>query len=149
ALPISLLSRVPGVADVEVLASEEREISVIVDPDRLNAARLTLEQVSDALKATNQVVAVGRLPRDYRQYQVLTTAELQSVEDVRKGVVAFRQGTPLYVGDLAEVRDGVIDRTTLISGNGQPAALLNVARPIRGNILEGAERDVTALARYM
>jgi multidrug efflux pump subunit AcrB len=52
----------PGVADVEVLASEEREISVIVDPDRLNAAKLTLEQVGDALKATNQVVSVGRLP---------------------------------------------------------------------------------------
>jgi Cu/Ag efflux pump CusA len=49
---------------------------------------------------------------------VLTTAELQSVEDVRKVVVAFRQGTPLYLGDLAEVREGVIDRTTLISGNG-------------------------------
>jgi len=143
-----LLSRVPGVADVEVLASEEREISVIVDPDRLNAAKLTLEQVSDALKATNQVVAVGRLPRDYRQYQVLTTAELQSVEDVRKVVVAFRQGTPLYLGDLAEVRDGVIDRTTLISGNGQPAALLNVARQIRGNILEVADGAWAALKEY-
>ena len=143
-----LLSRVPGVADVEVLASEEREISVIVDPDRLNAAKLTLEQVSDALKATNQVVSVGRLPRDYRQYQVLTTAELQSVEDVRKVVVAFRQGTPLYLGDLAEVREGVIDRTTLISGNGQPAALLSVARQIRGNILEVADGAWAALKEY-
>ena len=143
-----LLSRVPGVADVEVLASEEREISVIVDPDRLNAAKLTLEQVGDALKATNQVVSVGRLPKDYRQYLVLTTAELQSVEDVRRVVVAFRQGTPLYLGDLAEVREGVIDRTTLISGNGQPAALLNVARQIRGNILEVADGAWAALKEY-
>ncbi len=143
-----LLSRVPGVADVEVLASEEREISVIVDPDRLNAAKLTLEQVGDALKATNQVVSVGRLPRDYRQYQVLTTAELQSVEDVRRVVVAFRQGTPLYLGDLAEVREGLIDRTTLISGTGQPAALMNVARQIRGNILEVADGAWAALKEY-
>ena len=44
---------------------------MIVDPDRLNAAKLTLEQVSDALKATNQVTSVGRLPKDYRQYLVL------------------------------------------------------------------------------
>src|SRR4029453_4975671 len=101
-----LLSRVPGAADAGGLATEEREICVIVDPDRLNAAKLTLEQVSDALKATNQVVAVGRLPRDYRQYQVLTTAELQSVEDVRRVVVALRHGTPLYVGDLPGGRAG-------------------------------------------
>ena len=138
----------PGVADVEVLASEEREISVVVDPDRLNAARLTLEQVADALKTTNQVVSVGRLPKDYRQYLVLTTAELTSIDDVRKVVVAFRQGTPLYVGDLAEVREGVVDRTTLITGNGQPAALLNVARQIRGNILEVADGVWAALKEY-
>jgi CzcA family heavy metal efflux pump len=143
-----LLSRVPGVADVEVLASEEREISVVVDPARLNAARVTLEQVSEALKATNQVVSVGRLPRDYLQYQVLTTAELTSIEDVRKVVVAFRQGTPLYLGDLAEVKEGLVDRTTLISGNGQPAALLNVARQIRGNILQVADGAWAALKEY-
>ncbi len=143
-----LLVRVPGVADVEVLASEQREISVVVDPDRLNAAKVTLEQVSDALKTTNQVVSVGRLPKDYLQYLVLTSGELLSVEDVRKVVVAFRQGTPLYLGDLAEVRDGVVDKTTLITGNGQPAALLNVARQIRGNILQVADGAWAALKEY-
>ena len=143
-----LLVRVPGVADVEVLASEQREISVVVDPDRLNAARVTLEQVSEALRTTNQVVSVGRLPKDYLQYLVLTSGELLSVDDVRKVVVAFRQGTPLYLGDLAEVRDGVVDKTTLITGNGQPAALLNVARQIRGNILQVADGAWAALKEY-
>ena len=85
-----LLSRVPGVANVEVLASEEREISVIVDPDRLNAAKLTLEQVSDALKATNQVVSAGRLPKDYRQYLVLASGELHE----RRGRAPGRGGVP-------------------------------------------------------
>jgi hypothetical protein len=143
-----LLVRVPGVADVEVLASEEREISVIVDPDRLNAARGTIAQVGEALKATNQVVSVGRLPKDYRQYLVLTTAELTSIDDVRKVVVAFRQGTPLdRQVDEVELRP-VVDRTTLITGNGQPAALLNVARQIRGNILEVADGVWAALKEY-
>jgi CzcA family heavy metal efflux pump len=143
-----LLSRVPGVANVEVLASEEREISVILNPDRLNAARLSLDQVSEALRTTNQVVSVGRLPRDYRQYLVLATGELTSIDDVKQVVVAFRRGTPLYLGDLAEVREGVIDPTTLISGNGHPAALINVARQIRGNILEVAAGSWAALRDY-
>jgi CzcA family heavy metal efflux pump len=143
-----LLSRVGGVANVEVLASEEPEISVIVDPDRLNAAKLTVDQVSDALKATNQIVSVGRLAKDYRQYLVLTTGELRSIDDVKKVVVAFRRQTPLYLGDLAEVREGVVDRTTLITGNGQPAALVNVARQIRGNILQVADGVWAALRDY-
>jgi CzcA family heavy metal efflux pump len=131
-----LLSRVPGVANVEVLASEEREISVLVDPARLSAARLSIDQVAEALKATNQVSSVGRLAKDYRQYLVLATAELTSLDDVRDVVVAFRQQAPIYVRDVAEVREGVLDKTTLVSGDGQPAALVSVARQIHGNIID-------------
>ena len=143
-----LLSRVTGVANVEVLASEEREISVIVDPARLNAAKLTIDQVAEALRATNVVTAVGRLPKDYLQYLVLSTAELTGLEDVRKVVVAFREQTPVYVGDVAEVREGVIDRTTLISGGGKPAAVVSVARQIRGNILAVVDGAKAALNGY-
>ena len=140
-----LLSRIPGVARVDVIATDEREVSVIVDPDKLNAARLTLDQVADALKNTNKVTSVGRLPKDYQQYLVLATGELSSLDDIRRVVVAFRQQAPVYVGDVAEVREGVVDRTTLVAGNGQSAANVSVARQIRGNIIaiaDGVERTL-------
>src|SRR6266516_3680748 len=130
-----LLSRIPGVSRVDVQATDEREVSVIVDPNKLNATRLTLDQVAEALKNTNQIASFGRLPKDYQQYLVLATGELTTLDDIRRVVVAFRQQTPVYVGDIAEVREGVVDRTTLITGNGQPAAIISVARQIRGNIL--------------
>ena len=134
-----LLSRIPGVSHAEVAASEEREVSVIVDPNRLNAVKLTLDDVAKALTNANQVTSVGRLPKDYQQYLVLATGELASLDDVRRVVVAFRNQTPVYVGDIADVRDGVVDRTTLITGNGQPAAVISVARQIRGNIIAIAD----------
>ncbi len=143
-----LLSRVPGVANVEVLASEEREISVLVDPERLSAAKLTIDQVAAALAATNQVNSVGRLAKDYRQYLVLATAELISLDDVRNVVVAFRQQTPVYLRDVAEVREGVIDKTTLVSGDGQPAALVSVARQIHGNIINVVDGARSAIEGY-
>jgi CzcA family heavy metal efflux pump len=143
-----LLSRIPGVANVEVIASEEREISVIVDPERLNAQKLSLEQVAEALRTTNQVNSVGRLPKDYYQFLVLTTAELKSLDDVRRVVIAFRDQTPVYVGDVAEVREGLVDRTTLVSGNGEPAAVVSVARQIRGNILNVTDGTLAALRAY-
>ncbi len=123
-----------GVAKVDVIASEEREISVIVDPNRLNAAKLSLEQVVDALRQSNQITTVGRLPKDYQQFLVLSVSELKNLDDVKHVVVAFREQTPVYLGDIAEVRDGVVDRTTLVSGNGEPAAVLTIARQIGGNI---------------
>jgi CzcA family heavy metal efflux pump len=143
-----LLSRVQGVASVEVLASEEKEISVIVDPRKLAAAKLGLEEVEEALKTTNQIMSVGRLPKDYRQYLVLATAELRGLDDVRNVVVAFRQDRPITIGDLAEVREGVTDRTILITGNGQPGAVVTVARQIGGNILEVSDGVMSALKSY-
>ncbi len=140
-----LLSRIPGVASVDVLASEEREVSVIVDPERLGAAKLTLEQVEAALKGANQVVSVGRLPKDYQQFLVLATSELKTIDDLKRVVVAFRQQTPLYLADIAEVREGVVDPTTLVTGNGEPAAVVTIARQIRGNIVDiadGVERTL-------
>jgi CzcA family heavy metal efflux pump len=143
-----LLSRIPGVANVEVLASDEREISVIVDPERLNANHLSLEQVSEALSATNTITSVGRMPKDYLQYLVLSTGELTSLDDVRRAVVAFHGQTPVHVGDIAEVREGVLDPTILISANGKPGAVVSVARQIRGNINTVTSGVVSALKEY-
>lgn len=142
-----LLSRIPGIARVDVAATDEREISVIVDPQRLNAARLTIDQVAQALKSTNAITSVGRLPKDYQQFLVLATGELKNLDDIRNVVVAFRNQTPIYVRDVADVREGVVDRTTLITGNGQPAAVISIARQIRGNIraiADGVEQTLRA-----
>lgn len=143
-----LLSRVTGVANVEVLAREEREISVRVDPDRLSAAKLTIDQVADALRTTNQVNSVGRLAKDYQQYLILATAELTTLDDVRNVVVAFRQQTPIYLRDLATVQEGVTDPTILVSGDGKPAALVSVARQIHGNIIDVVDGARAAIEGY-
>ncbi|MFN7918281.1 MAG: efflux RND transporter permease subunit [Vicinamibacterales bacterium] len=140
-----LLSRIPGVGRVDVTASDEREVSVIVDPVKLNAARLSLDQVQEALKAGNQIASVGRLPQDHRQFLVLASSELASLDDVRQVVVAYREGVPVYLGEIAEVREGTVDRTTLISGSGEPAAVVNVSRQIGGNIVQIAEAVEQAL----
>jgi len=131
-----LFSRIPGVGLIQVQATDVREVSVIVDPQKMLAHRLSLVDIANELKATNNITSVGRLAKDYAQYLVLTTSQFANLDDIRNTIVAVENGTPLRVRDLAEVRDGVADRTTVITGNGQRAALLNISRQIGGNILE-------------
>jgi CzcA family heavy metal efflux pump len=131
-----MFSRVPGVGRVEVMASDTREVSVVVDPQKLLAHRLSLIDVADKLKATNLITSVGRLQKDYQQYLVLTTGQFTSLKDIRNTVVAVEGQTPVLLRELADVRDGVQDRQTLVTGNGQPAALINISRQIGGNILQ-------------
>ena len=131
-----LFSRVPGVGRVEVQATDTREIAVIVDPQKALSHRLSLVEVADRLRATNQVTSVGRLQKDYLQYLVLTTGQFANLEEIRNTVVAVEGQAPVRLRDIAEVREGVEDRRTLITGNGQPAALINISRQIGGNILQ-------------
>ena len=133
-----LFSRVPGVAQVEVQASEKREVSVIVDPEKMLAHRLSLVDIADRLRATNDVASVGRLDKDYSRYLVLATGQYASLEDIRNTVVTVENQTPIRLRDIGEVRDGVEDPRILVYANGQPGALISVSRQIGGNILQVA-----------
>jgi len=131
-----LFSRIPGVGNIEVQATDTREVSVIVDPQKMLAHRLSLVDIAGELRDTNQVTSVGRLAKDYQQYLILTTSQFVNLDDIRNTVVAVDNGAAIRVRDLADVSFGVSDPTTLITGNGQPAALINISRQIGGNILQ-------------
>lgn len=131
-----LFSRVPGVGGIQVQGTDTREVSVVVNPQQMLAHRLSLVDIANELRDTNQVTSVGRLSKDYSQYLILATSQFTSLDDIRNTVVAIDNGAPIRVRDLAEVRFGAADHRTLITGNGQPAALINIDRQIGGNILQ-------------
>jgi CzcA family heavy metal efflux pump len=127
-----LISRVPGVGRVDVQGSDVREIEVIADPARLAAQQLTYDDLANAIKQSTAVAAVGRMPQDYKQYLIVAAQEARSAEDI--GAVVVAKG--LRVRDLATVTLGSEDHVMIISGDGKPAALLNITRQPGGNTLK-------------
>ena len=130
-----VISRVPGVANVEVDATDTREISVIVDPQKALAHRIALPDIADRLKATNNVTSVGRLDQNYQQFLLLTNSQFKSIDDVANTVISADPASPVRLRDIAEVKQGTADRRLLVTGNGRPAAIINVMRQIGGNII--------------
>ena len=130
-----LLSRVPGVGRVTVQGSDVREIEVVADPGRLAAQGMTYDDLATAIKQSSTVHAVGRMPANYKQYLIVTTSEAHSAEDIGNIVV----GHGLRVRDLATVAPGTEDKTSAISGDGRPAAFINVSRQVSGNTLAIAD----------
>jgi len=126
-----LISRVPGVGRVDVQGSDVREIEVIADPARLAAQRLTYEDLANAIREATGVTAVGRLPQDYKQYLIVAAQEAHAPEDI--GAIVVAHG--LRVRDVATVTLGTEDHVRIISGDGKPAALLNITRQPGGNTL--------------
>ncbi len=139
-----VMARVPGVGRVDVQGTDIREIEVVADPARLTAARLTYEQLAAAIRENITVNAVGRVAQDYKQYLVITAQEAHSADDVANVVVA----PGVRVRDLATVVLGTEDHVRIISGNGHPAALLNVTRQTGGNTVAIAD-SIAGVARAL
>lgn len=133
-------TRVPGVARVEVDATDTREISVIVDPQKALAHRLSLPDVVERVRATNVVSSVGRLDANYQQFLVLANSQFKSIDEIGNTVVSSDAASPVRLRDIAVVRQGTADRKTLVTGNGRPAAIINVTRQLGGNITSVSEQ---------
>jgi CzcA family heavy metal efflux pump len=143
-----VVSRVPGISQVEVQASDVPEVEVVADPTRLTTLRLSYPDLANAIRAGIQPAAVGRIAQSYKQYLVVTDLEARAPEDVA-GVVV-RPGT--RVGDVATVRMGTTDHVTLVAGDGRPAALVNISRQVGGNtvsIADSVAKEMAALQRTL
>lgn len=140
-----VLSRVPGVGRVDVQGTDVREIEVVADPGRLAGAGLTYDALATAIREGISVDAVGRVARDYRQYLVVSAQKAHTVEDIANVVV---KGS-LRVRDVATVIPGTEDHVRTMSGDGHPAALINVTRQIGGNtvaVTDSVEKAAASLA---
>ena len=146
------ISRVAGVGNVEVLSSDTREIEVIADPAKLTAAGLTIGDVADALKGSNQLQPVGRYTAGGLQHLVLASGLWKSINDIPPTPVVVKGGSTIRVADIATVQNGAPDRTMLISGGGRVAANINVSQQIGANILEvraGVEQALADLVKSL
>ncbi|HEU4926833.1 MAG TPA: efflux RND transporter permease subunit [Vicinamibacterales bacterium] len=146
------LARVPGAGQVAVEASDTREIEVVVDPARLLAAGLTVHDVSERLRAVNQLAPVGRYSSGGVQELVLGSGLWPSVEAIGQTPVSVRPEGVLRVRDIAQVMPGSPDRVGLITGNGRDAASISVSQQVGANILQieaGIEQAVSELAHTL
>ena len=150
------ISRVPGVGRVEVLSSDTREIEVIVDPARMLAARLTVDDVADALKSANQLSPIGRYPEDGVQHLILASGLWSGVGDIGDTPIpklnVKDQPVALRVRDVATIVTGAPDRTTLISGSGGESAAVTISQQVGANVLavrDGVDAELKQLSKSL
>jgi len=102
------LERIDGVASAQVFATDIREIHVDVDKRALESRNLTLDRVILALQAQNANTPAGNLVERYTDRLVRTLGQFQSLTDLRRTVIGSGpKGEPIYVDDIAEVKDTV------------------------------------------
>jgi cobalt-zinc-cadmium resistance protein CzcA len=117
------LARVPGVTEVNMLGGHERQYVVAPRPAALLAFELTLSDLAGALERNNVNVGAGYIERFGNQYLVRVPGQVASLEDIRAIRVATHDGTPVVIGDVADVEIGKDLRTGAATMNGEEVVL--------------------------
>ena len=142
------LMAVKGVANVAIWGQRDKQYQVLVDPQRLRVAGVTLEAVIRAAGDASVISAGGFIDTPNQRLSVAQLPLINTSADLARTVVEFRDGTPVRLGDIAEVREGnplPIGDAVINDGDG---VLLIVEKQPWGNTLEvtkGVERALDAL----
>ena len=133
------LESVSGVGSIRIVGGREREVRVWLRGDVLRAYGLTAQDVTDALVDENVEPPGGRVENDRIEMIVKTKGKIERVEDFENVVVAYRDGSPLRIGDIAYVEDGLEDERSIARFNGMKSVSLMVRRQSGENLVAVAE----------
>ncbi|MEZ5941806.1 MAG: efflux RND transporter permease subunit [Planctomycetaceae bacterium] len=100
------LMSIPGVANVAIWGEYDRQFQVLVNPDRLRAHQLTLDEVTLAVKKSTAVGSGGFVDVSNQRFSIRQENGAATPEDLANTVVAWRNGAPLRLGDVANVQIG-------------------------------------------
>ncbi|HEX6321941.1 MAG TPA: efflux RND transporter permease subunit, partial [Burkholderiales bacterium] len=138
------LKRVPGTREVQTLGGPGRALRVLLDPDRLNAYGMSALDVRNALQLANVSAPSGKLVQENREIVVETGNYLESAQDVKQLVLGVRAQRPVFLSDVAEVRDGPEQPARYVwTGSAQgehPAVTLQVTKKAGENAVDVAEQ---------
>ena len=122
------LRSIAGVADVQVSGGVKRELTVNLDPQRLQSAGVSVPQVVAALQAGNLAVPVGRVTSALDERTIRLQGRLQSPDDFMQLVVSERNGRVVRLGDVATAVDGVEEQRSLALYNGRDAVGIEIKK---------------------
>ncbi|MBI4696758.1 MAG: efflux RND transporter permease subunit [Gammaproteobacteria bacterium] len=144
------LRTVPGVADVNALGGVVRAYEVVPDPVKMAASGVTVTELREKIAANNRNDGAGRLGEGGEVLLVRSEGSITSLENLKEIVVARRDGAPVRVADLAEVKIGAVTRYGVVTQNGTGEAveglILGLAGANAQQVVEGVRKKLEELA---
>ena len=133
------LERVPGVASVSVEGGLRRQIHVELSKEKVRALDLPVDRIINLLRTENQNVPVGEIDEGDTTYLVRSQGQFENLDQIRDMVVMTRQGVPVYLRDIAEVKDSTEDLRAFTRINGKPGVRLRVTKQSGQNTVQIAD----------
>jgi len=129
------LESIRGVGQVTIAGARKRTIRIWLSNEKLHAYHLSPAEVRNAFLGEHIALPGGFLSAKSRELLVKLDAEFASIKSMRKLIVAYRQGAPIYLEDIAEVEDGMEDQRRVARFNGAPAVGIGIVKSSGANTI--------------
>jgi CzcA family heavy metal efflux pump len=139
------LLTIEGVASIDISGGLQREIEVILDQERLRSYGLTVSQVIEGIRSTNQDIAAGRVTSPIREVVGKTEGKFQTVDDIRNLLLNLPRGGRIPLTEVAEVLDTHREQRLWARLDGVPAVRVNVRKQPDANTVLVAEQVAARL----
>ena len=139
------LERVPGVASVSVEGGLRRQIHVELSREKISALELPVNRIIQLLRSENQNTPLGEIDEGDRTYLLRSQGQFESLSEIENLVVMTRAGVPVYLRDIAAVRDATEDLRSFTRINGRPGVRLRITKQSGQNtvaIADAVRREV-------
>jgi len=140
------LLSIPGIAQVIPIGGQVKQYQVLVSPSRLSAFGLTYDDLSKSLAGFARNTTGGFLEQRTNEYLIRNLGQTVEVNDLKNTVVAWRNGSPITVGQVADVQIGAGVKRGDASVNGKPAVILAVQKQPGANTVTLTREVEAALA---
>jgi hydrophobic/amphiphilic exporter-1 (mainly G- bacteria), HAE1 family len=141
------LERVPGVASVTVDGGLRRQIHVLLSKEKIRALDLPVDRVVNLLRTENQNIPLGEIDEGDRTYLVRSQGQFENLGEIRDLVVLTQNGVPVYMKDIAEVKDSTEDFRSFTRINGRPGVRLRITKQSGTNTVQIADGVRAEIAR--
>ncbi|VXC35332.1 Multidrug transporter AcrB [Pseudomonas sp. 8AS] len=130
------LQTIPGVSEVQIRGARSYAMRIWLDPEKLAAHDLTVQDVEDALRRQNVEIPAGRIESVQREFSVLSETDLKTPDDFNKIILDDSRGYLLRLADVGHAEIGAADERTVVRFNGQPAVAVGLVKQATANPLE-------------
>lgn len=143
------LATVQGASVTTPFGGKPRQIMVDLEPEQMFSKGVSASDVSNAINAQNVILPGGSVKFGDREYHVRMNSSPEVVEDLNNLPIRLIKGTPIYIRDVAQVRDGFAIQSNIVRNNGARSALMTVLRNGNASTLDVVARVKKQLPRIL
>jgi multidrug efflux pump len=142
------LSQLSGVGLVSISGGERPAVRIQVNPNALSSYGLSMEDVRSTINLSNVNMAKGSFDGPRLAYTIISNDQLLSAEEYRPIILAYKNGAPIRLSDVAEVIDGAENTMQAAWVNQKPAIILNIQRQPGANVIDVTDQIKALLKKF-